>query len=63
VLRRGRVRLTGGHDVFSEKYNHVVTIGSFEEDAVPPEQSSSALEYSVYAYKKKTIQWIVFSGC
>ncbi len=26
------VRLTGGHDVFSEMYNHVVTIGPFEED-------------------------------
>jgi hypothetical protein len=32
TLRRERVRLTGGHDVFSEMYNHVVTIGPFEED-------------------------------
>ncbi|WP_332635088.1 hypothetical protein [Halalkalibacter flavus] len=42
VLRRETARLTGGHDVFSEMYNHYVTIGPFEEGAVPPEQSSSA---------------------
>jgi hypothetical protein len=55
TLRRERVRLTGGHDVFSEVYNHDVTIGPFEEDSVPPEQSSSAPS-TIYAQKKSIPQ-------